>query len=653
MNKSLIELIKISNTVGKDTKLVQGGGGNTSVKTNSGRFMYIKASGSTLKDMNAEKGWRILDVENVLSILSDKSLAKLEVNKRETSIVKRLADCCIDKLNSNARPSVEAHLHAMLDKYVIHLHPDAVRAFVNAKQGQQKVEKLFSKWKNLPLWIPYVDPGFMLAKKFETLIDNYQSEYKRKPAVIFLEKHGLIVSSDSLNMALKLVGQVVKTMQSGLKQLSAAMPKTCDVQEIIKTKLAIRKAYFKVTGQYVQVKFFMDKIIAGAIKNKKTKKMLSCPALSPDELVYANGTSVWLETADADKIEAKLNQQIKKGEKIAKAFLVKGLGLFVTAPEKTANVIKDVVSSSLIIRHNAINMGGIKSLTKREIDFVNNWESEAFRQKATGDTINGQLKDKIAVVTGAGSGLGKSIAIGLARAGAFVALADIDSAAAKQTKDEIFKRIPSAEIIVAQCNVTDETSVKNAFDLIMDKFGGLDILVNAAGIAPAYSLVDMPADKWRATLEINLTGYLLMAKYAAKIMIAQGMAGSIINLSSKSGLDASKNNTPYNATKSGEIHMARGWAMELGKYGIRVNSVCPGNVFEGSKIWNPEYIKTCAKKYGIKTEEVIPYYVKKTLLGIEIKGQDVANAIIFLASEQARVITGQTLVVDAGQVMVR
>ena len=99
--------------------------------------------------------------------------------------------------------------------------------------------------------------------------------------------------------------------------------------------------------------------------------------------------------------------------------------------------------------------------------------------------------------------------------------------------------------------------------------------------------------------------------------------------------------------------MARGWAMELGKYGIRVNSVCPGNVFEGSKIWNPEYIKTCAKKYGIKTEEVIPYYVKKTLLGIEIKGQDVANAIIFLASEQARVITGQTLVVDAGQVMVR
>jgi len=99
--------------------------------------------------------------------------------------------------------------------------------------------------------------------------------------------------------------------------------------------------------------------------------------------------------------------------------------------------------------------------------------------------------------------------------------------------------------------------------------------------------------------------------------------------------------------------MARGWAKELGQYNIRVNSVCPGNVFEGSKIWNPEYIKTCAKKYGIKPEEVIPYYVSKTMLNKEIKGQDIADAVVFLASEKARMITGQTLVVDAGQVLVR
>ena len=144
-----------------------------------------------------------------------------------------------------------------------------------------------------------------------------------------------------------------------------------------------------------------------------------------------------------------------------------------------------------------------------------------------------------------------------------------------------------------------------------------------------------------------------MAQQTARIMIQQGMGGSIINLSSKSGLEASKDNTPYNATKAGEIHMARGWAMELGENGIRVNSVCPGNVFEGSKIWNPQYIKVCAKKYGIKPAEVIPYYVNKTILKREIKGQDIADAVVFLCSDQARTITGQVLVPDSGQVMVR
>jgi NAD(P)-dependent dehydrogenase (short-subunit alcohol dehydrogenase family) len=165
--------------------------------------------------------------------------------------------------------------------------------------------------------------------------------------------------------------------------------------------------------------------------------------------------------------------------------------------------------------------------------------------------------------------------------------------------------------------------------------------------------VDMPVDKWRMALEVNLTGYLLMAREAARIMIAQGMGGSIINLSSKSGLDASKNNTAYNATKAGELHMARGWALELGEYGIRVNSIAPGNVFEGSRIWNPEYIKVCAKKNGIKPHEVIPFYVNKTALRREIKGQDIADAVVFLCSDKARTITGQTLVADSGQVMVR
>ena len=264
-----------------------------------------------------------------------------------------------------------------------------------------------------------------------------------------------------------------------------------------------------------------------------------------------------------------------------------------------------------------------------------------------------ELNGKTAIVTGAGSGLGRSIAIGLARAGANIAVVDINEEEAAQTCEVIKKEMPGISTANILCDVTNEEDVEKAFATVKKSLGNLDVLVNAAGVAPAAALVDIPIDKWRFALEVNLTGYFLMAKHAAKFMIAQGTGGSIINISSKTGLEASKNNTSYNVAKAGQLHMARGWAKELGEHGIRVNSVCPGNVFEGSKIWNPEYIKTCANKYGIKPEDVIPYYVNKTILKKEIKGQDIADSVVFLASDKAKMITGQTLVVDAGQAMVR
>jgi sorbitol-6-phosphate 2-dehydrogenase len=263
------------------------------------------------------------------------------------------------------------------------------------------------------------------------------------------------------------------------------------------------------------------------------------------------------------------------------------------------------------------------------------------------------LDGRVALVTGAGSGLGRGIAEGLARAGAKVALVDVDLAAAEDACVTLTRDHGGGSCLCVRADVTDETQVADAVGQTVEEFGGLDICVPAAGIAPAFPLVDFPVAAWRKALEINLTGYFLAAREAARAMIAGKRGGSIILVSSKSGLDASKANSAYNATKAGEIHLARGWALELGPHGIRVNAVAPGNVFKGSKIWNKEYIKMCAKKRGIKPSEVIPYYVGLTALGIEIQPEDIAATVVWLASDAARCITGQVIVADGGQVFVR
>ncbi len=653
MNKSLEDLIRISKAVGRDGSLVQGGGGNTSVKTPNGRHMYIKASGCALKDMAPRAGWRKLRLDRVLSILDDGSVAKLDPARRETDVVNRLNLSCDDGLKNGGRPSVESHLHALFDRYVIHLHPITVGAYVCSRNGREWVEALFGGRKYPPLWVPYVNPGFTLASKISGLVKSYRKNHGRIPSIVFLQKHGLIVSASSAGGALRAVRDVVEACGKGLKREKRARLKPPAPDELNRTRLAVRRALFDETGKYVSVRHDLGDAVSAFMRSRRARKLAEVPATTPDEIVYAGGAPAWIGKPDTGSLRTAVRRRVRAEGKPPSGFLVKGQGLFLAGSERSVSVAKEVLAAALSVRVHAADFGGPNALTPRQRRFISEWEAESFRQNLAGASGGGPLEGRIAVVTGAGSGLGRSVAVGLARAGANVALADVDLDAVEATGFGILDEKPHACVLPVPCDVTSEGAVRGAFDMVLDRWGGLDILVNAAGIAPAFDLVDLPADLWRKALEINLTGYFLMARAAARVMTQQGMGGSIVNLSSKSGLEASRSNTPYNATKAGEIHMARGWALELGRHGIRVNSVAPGNVFEGSKIWNPKYIRTCARKYGIKPEQVIPYYVGKTALGREIRGQDVADAVVFLCSDSARTITGQTVVPDGGQVMVR
>jgi len=394
MNNALKDLIKISNATGRDVALVQAGGGNTSVKTADGKYMYIKASGTALKDMNMKNGWRRLRLDVVLPIIEDKSIARLDTQVRETEVKNRLLLACQpprlptrvgaagdDKISSEARPSLEAHFHALLDRYVVHLHPEAVLAYACAKNGREKLQKLFKDEKLPPLWVPYVGLGYMLARKIKKTAADYEKHYGRAPAIIFLQNHGLAVAANSASAALRLVRRVVKVCNSKLKQLRAGKIRHINDRTIADTKLCIRTAFSEATGRHTSISYFCNETIAAFWNQKDAQKMLSSGVLTPDELLYANGPAMWVTKCDSTAIAEKLRTQIKNGLKPSVAFLVKRVGLFVAGSKKITSAVNDIVTSSLFIRVNAFRLGGIHGLNKRQQNFINQWETDAFRRK--------------------------------------------------------------------------------------------------------------------------------------------------------------------------------------------------------------------------------------------------------------------------------
>ena len=379
MEKTLAQLIEISNTVGRDKTLVVGTGGNTSVKTDDGRYMYIKASGTALKDMNGRLGWRRLKTESVYEIFEDKSLAKMGITKREFEIVNRLQATCDDDIKSGARPSVESLLHVVLDKYIIHLHALPVLVYACAKNGEKQFLKLFRNERFQPLWIPYADPGFSLSKKVFRMVNSYFKQYGTRPAIMVLEKHGLLVADNTEDGVIKLVHKVIKYCNRGLEktELSEAYP--LGTNEIDSIRKAIKKALLKAAGQNTPVNYFTNQTVASFAARKDAKKLLAIPALTPDEMGFVSSPIIWLEKYDYKTIADKIKAGTAKGQKPPTVFFVKDAGLFIVADKKILPVLTEVIAGSLFVRSNARNLGGINPLNRRQRDFINNWEGEKFR----------------------------------------------------------------------------------------------------------------------------------------------------------------------------------------------------------------------------------------------------------------------------------
>ena len=264
--------------------------------------------------------------------------------------------------------------------------------------------------------------------------------------------------------------------------------------------------------------------------------------------------------------------------------------------------------------------------------------------------MNIRFDGKTAIVTGSGSGIGRVIARTLAESGANVTIADIKLDLAQQTAAEIEKDFKVGALAV-KVDIAKEADVNAMVEQTVARFGGLDILVNNAGLSYPVKLTEMTPEKWNPMIAVNLTGTMHCGKAAITQMLKQGKGGVVLNISSKSGVRGSAELSHYCATKFGVIGLAQSWAREFAKHGIRCCSILPGNVFEGSAIWNAEFVAKQAAKLGIAPDQVRAHYDSQVPLGRSCLPADIANAAAFLASDLACYITGISLLVDGGQEM--
>jgi sorbitol-6-phosphate 2-dehydrogenase len=259
------------------------------------------------------------------------------------------------------------------------------------------------------------------------------------------------------------------------------------------------------------------------------------------------------------------------------------------------------------------------------------------------------LEDKIAIVTGGAQGLGQALCLRLAREGCHVVVADLKEEEALETAALVCQEVPDRRSIGMKVDVTNEEQVAALVDRTVEEFGRLDLLVSNAGILIAEEIEAFPAAKWQAVINVNLYGYFLVAKHAARVM-KPNRSGNIIQINSKSGKKGSYKNSAYAASKFGGIGLTQSIALDLADFGIRVNAICPGNLLD-SPLWVNSLYEQYAKKWGITKEEVRQKYIDQVPMKRGCTYDDVANVLVFMASDQSSYMTGQAINVTGGQEM--
>ncbi|SDM26526.1 rhamnulose-1-phosphate aldolase/alcohol dehydrogenase [Daejeonella rubra] len=672
-------LIYRSNLLGADLRLTNYGGGNTSCKAMAKdpltgietEIMWIKGSGGdigTLKrsGLAALYNDRLINLKNIYRGL-----------EHEDEMVE-LFNHCIYDLNSKA-PSIDTPLHGFLPfKHIDHLHPDAAIAIAAAKDGKRITAELFD---NTIGWVDWRKPGFELGLELKACLDN-------NPGIrgIMLGSHGLFTWGDtayeSYVNTLEVVEKCAEYIEESVRKNGSVFggKKIEGLEEQQRKEQAAKIAPVLrglCSSERSMIGHFTDDTrVLEFINSNDLDRLAPMGTSCPDHFLRTKISPLILNLkpdADLNNVEELRSQIEPLFEAYRKMYaeyyttckhpnspairdsnpviiLYPGVGLFSFSKDKqTARVAAEFYTNAINVMRGAEAISEYTSLPRQEAFNIEYWLLEEAKLQRMPKPKS--LSGKIALVTGSAGGIGKAISRKFAEEGAVVVLNDLDQDRLAAAGAQFLKEFGRDSYATVQLNVTEGADIKNAFAQAALNFGGIDIVVNCAGLSISKPIEEHTDKDWDLLYDVLVKGQFKITQEAVSILRKQKRGGDILNIVSKNALVSGPNNAGYGSAKAAQLHLSRLNAAELGPDKIRVNVVNPDAVIADSKIWEGAWAEGRAKAYGITVAELPAFYAKRTLLNETILPEDIANACYAFVGGLLSKSTGNVLNVDGGVAM--
>ncbi|MDR7187558.1 rhamnulose-1-phosphate aldolase/alcohol dehydrogenase [Microbacterium sp. BE35] len=669
-NPAVTDLITRSNRLGADPKNTNYAGGNTSAKGTETdpvtgepvELLWVKGSGGDLGTLK-ESGLAVLRLDRFRSLVN-----VYPGVDREDEMVAAFDYCLHGK--GGAAPSIDTAMHGLVDaNHVDHLHPDSGIAIATAADGEELTAKIFG---DKVVWVPWRRPGFQLGLDIAAIKD-------RNPQAIgtILGGHGITAWGDTSEEAEQNSLWIIETAAAYIAEHGEAEPfggvragfeALPEVERRAKAAALAATIRGLASTDKPMVGHFTDaEVVTDFLASERAPELAALGTSCPDHFLRTKVKPLILDLP----ADASIEESIARLHELHEAYradyqayydahatadspairgadplivLIPGVGMFsYGANKQTARVAGEFYINAINVMRGAESLSTYTPISDAEKFRIEYWALEEAKLQRMPKPKTHQ--GRIALVTGAASGIGKAIATRLAAEGACVVVADLDLEKAQAAAAELGN---TDVAIGVAANVADADAIQAAFDAAVLAFGGVDLVVNNAGLSLSKPLLETTEKDWDLQHDVMAKGSFLVSKAAAKILIEQKLGGDVIYISSKNSVFAGPNNIAYSATKADQAHQVRLLAVELGEHGVRVNGINPDGVVRGSGIFAAGWGANRAATYGVKEEDLGQFYANRTILKREVVPENVADAVYVLTGPELSRTTGLHIPVDSG-----